>query len=87
MILDCSGAEEPSKKAAFHSTLDIHKADIVHGCELKLCHSMCTCELFFQNNTIFRIDRNINGGGVFVATTDRIMSHEIPDIYTECEMI
>ena len=35
----------------------------------------------------FRKDRNVNGGGVFVATSDRIISYEIPDIDTDCEII
>ena len=40
-----------------------------------------------MNYTVFRKDRNVNGGEVFVATSDRIISYEIPDLDTDCEMI
>ena len=32
-------------------------------------------------------DRNVNGGGVFVATPDRIISYEMPDLNTDSEII
>ena len=64
MIIGCNGVEGPSKQAAFLATLDIHKPDIVVGCESKLCDSMCTYELFPKNYTVFHKDRFVNGGGV-----------------------
>ena len=48
---------------------------------------MCSYEFFPKNCTIFREDSNVNGGGVFVATFDRIISYEIPDLDTDCEII
>ena len=48
---------------------------------------MCTYEFIPKNYTVFHRDRNVNGGGVFVATSDRIISYEIPDLDTDCEMI
>ena len=85
--MNCNGVKGPSKQAAFLATLDIHRPDIVLGCESKLCNSMCTYEFFPKNYTIFRKDCNVNGGGVFVATYDRIISYEIPDLDTDCEII
>ena len=87
MILDCNGVKGPSKQAAFHATLDVHKPDIVHGCESRLHISMYSYEFFPMNHTVFRKDRNVNGGGVIVATSDRKISYEIPDLDTDCEMI
>ena len=40
-----------------------------------------------MNYTIFRKDRNVNGDGFFVATSDRIISYEIPDLDTDCEIV
>ena len=40
-----------------------------------------------MNYTVIRKDHNVNGGGVFAATSDRIISYEIPDLDTDCEMI
>ena len=48
---------------------------------------MCTYEFFPKNNAGYRKDRNVNGGGVFVATSDRIISYEASDLDTDCEMI
>ena len=83
MIINCNGVKGPSKQAAFLAALDIHKPDIVLWCESKLCNSMCSYEFF----PTFRIDRNVNAGGVFVATSDRIIFYEIPDLDTDCEII
>ena len=87
MIIDCNGVKGPSKQAAFLAILDIYKPDIVLGCESRLCNSMCSHEFFPKNCTVFRKDRNVNGTGVFVATSDRIISYEIPDLDTDCEII
>ena len=87
LILICNGVKEPSKQAAFHATLDIHKPDIFLGCESSLSNSMCTYEFFPKNFTVFYKDLNVDGGGVFVATTDGIISYEILDLDTDCEMI
>ena len=44
-------------------------------------------EFFPRNYTDFRKDRNVNGGGVFVATSDRIISYEIPELDTDCQIV
>ena len=82
MIINCNGVKGPSKQAAFLATLDIHKPDIVFGCESKQCNSMCSYEFFPENYTIFFKDRNVNG-----ETSDRIISYEVPDLNTVCEII
>ena len=48
---------------------------------------MYTYEFFPKNNADFCKDRNVNGGGVFVATTDGIISYEIHDIDNDCGII
>ena len=85
MIINCNGVKVPSKQAAFLATLDIHKPDIVLGCESKLCNSICSYEFFPKNYTVFHKYRN--GDGVFVATSDRIISYGIPNLDTDCEII
>ena len=71
----------------FTEALDIHKADTVLWCESNVCNAMYTYEFIPKNYTIFCWDHNVDEGGVFVATTDRIMSYEIPDIDTDCEIV
>ena len=46
-----------------------------------------TYKFFPKNYTVFRKDRNVNGGGVFVAASDSRVSYEIPDLDTGCEII
>ena len=48
---------------------------------------MCSYEFFPKNYTIFRKDRNVIRGGVFFATSDRIISYEMPDLDADCEII
>ena len=48
---------------------------------------MCAYEFFPNNYTVFHKDRNVNGGGVFAATSDRILSYEIPDLDADCEIV
>ena len=79
MILNCNGVEGPSKQAAFHAALDIHKRDIVLVCESQLCNSMCNYEFFPNNYIVFRKDCNVSGVWAFVAASDRVISHEIPN--------
>ena len=74
MIINCNGDKGPSKQAAFLATLDIHKPDIVLGCESKVCNSICSYEFIPKDYAVFRKDRNVHGDGVFVATSDRIIS-------------
>ena len=40
MIMNCNGVKGPSKQAAFLAALDIHRPDVVLGCESKLCNSI-----------------------------------------------
>ena len=62
MILNCNGVKGLSNQAAFHVMLDVHKPDIVIGCESQLCNSMCTKEFFPKTYTVFRKDCNGSGG-------------------------
>ena len=48
---------------------------------------MCSYEFYPKNYTVFRKDRNVIGGGDFIATSERIISYEIPDLDTDCEII
>ena len=50
---------------------------------------MCTYEFIHENYTVFCKDHNgdVNGVGIFVATSDRIISYEIYDLDTDNEMI
>ena len=77
MNLNCNGVKGPSKQAAFHATLDIHKPDIVLGCEANYVIG-CTLMTSSLTITLCFVKRAMQMTGVFVATTDKIISYEIP---------
>ena len=83
MILKCNGVRGLSKQVAFRATLDIHNPDVL-WCESTLCNSVCTYKFIPKNYSAFYKDCYVNGG---VASTDRIISYEIPDLDTDYEMI
>ena len=49
---------------------------------------MCTYEFLTENSTILCKELyNVDGGGVFVAASDSIISYEIPELDTEWEIV
>ena len=65
--LNCNGLKSSAKKSDFHALLDLHEPDIVLGCESKIDSTIPTYSIFPDTYEIFRKDRTLNGGGVFIA--------------------
>jgi len=72
-IINCNGLKGASRRIEFQALLDLHQPDIVLGCESKLDKEIPTYSVFPQNFTVFRNDRNCNGGGVFQAINSDIV--------------
>ena len=87
VIMNCNGVGGPSGQAAFLAALDVHRPDVVLGCESRLCDSVCICGFFPGSCTVFRRDRCVDGGFVFVAASDGMVSYEIPELDTDCGMV
>ena len=87
MIINCNSLKSTAKQAAFRSTVEQHRPDIIMGCESKIDVSMPTYSLFSDNYTVYRRDRNIYGGGVFLATRDILISDSSPQFDSDCEII
>lgn len=87
MVINCNGLKSSAKQAAFRASVEYHRPDIIMGCESKIDNKMHTYSLFPDNYTVYRKDRNANGGGVFVATKDTLISDNLPNLDSDCEII
>lgn len=86
MIVNCDGLHWPKRKAAFHATVNELKPDVIFGCESKLDPNIPTYSVFPEEYNITRKDRNANGGGVFVACRDNLITTDRPDLDAPCEV-
>ena len=68
--------KSPTKKAEFQALIDLHKPDIVLGCESKLDSTIPTYSVFPSTYDIFRKDWTLHGGGVFIGVRNDIIATE-----------
>ena len=86
--LNCNGLKSSAKKSDFHALLDLHEPDIVLGCESKIDSTIPTYSIFPDTYEIFRKDRTLNGGGVFIAIRNDLAAvHEHRLDSDQCEII
>ena len=87
MLINCNGLKGLDKQAAFRASVEHHDPDIIFGCESKISPEKATYSIFPQNYTIYRKDRDSNGGGVFLAVKDTLICADIPDLNSNCEVV
>lgn len=87
MIINCNGIKSVGKQAVFRATIDQYQPDIVLGCESKLSGNIATYDVFPENYTVCRKDRSENGGGVFIATKDSLITQSEPSLDSDCEIV
>ena len=64
------------------------KPDVIIGTETWIDSSVKTVELFPPQYTVYRKDRNRNGGGVLIAISNSLSSNEVPELSIDgCELI
>ena len=83
-----------SKKKGFDHLLDRTKPDIIFGTESWLGNTVKDHEVFPDGYSVYRKDRKQvtgkkkkAGGGVFVAVRDIMLSTQISDFQTDCEIV
>ncbi|XP_072036924.1 uncharacterized protein [Amphiura filiformis] len=86
MLVNCDGLHWSKRKADFHARVNDLAPDLIFGCESKLSPDMPTYSIFPDNYNIIRKDRDSNGGGVFIATKENIISVENPEYDSDCEI-
>ena len=87
MIINCNCLKGPSLFSEFQILLDFHKPNIILGCESKLDCEVPTYSFFPPTHSVFRKDRNRNGGGVFQAIKSEIVCEEMPNFGKDCEIL
>ena len=87
MIINCNSLKGPSRFSEFQVLRDFHKPDIILNCESKLDCEVPTYSVFQPTYSVFRKDRNLNGGGEFQATKSEIVCEEMPNFENDCEIL
>ena len=75
MIVNCRSIK--ANNSDFLSTVDDFQPDCILGSESWLDHSIYNAEVFPINYNIYRRDRNIHGGGVFIAVSNDYISSNV----------
>ena len=75
-----------NKQAELEAFLDSHNIDLLLGTESHLDESLTNSEIFPSHYHVYKKDRNINGGDVFILVEESIPSSQIPSS-TPCELI
>ena len=87
MVLNCRSLKSTSKQAEFHVLIDEVKPDIICGTESHLNDSISSNEIFPNGYEIFRKDRDLHGGGVFIAVSNKYIASSMPELDTNCELL
>jgi hypothetical protein len=80
-VLNCRSIR--GKTALFETFLDSENSDIIFGTESWLGPNISSSEVFPNHFQVFRRDRNLNGGGVFIAIKNTIPCFERTDLRQE----
>ena len=84
LIMNCQSII--GKRAIFDNLIDCYKPEIVVGTEPWLKPSISNSEVFPTSFQVFRRDRLISHGGVFIACDKTLNWQEIP-LETDCETV
>ena len=75
-----------NKQSELVTFLNLHNIDILCQTESRLDETILNSELFTQNFNVFRNDRNIHGGGVFIMVKDALLSSQV-NTGASCEIV
>ena len=76
-----------TKQGQLYNLLDSTKPDIIFGTETWLDPSIKDSHIFPPGYNIFRNESNLNGGGVYIAVRDNLISSPVPALQTDCEIV
>ena len=74
MLINCNGIKGTKNKIKFQAAISHHKPDIIFGCESKLDENTASYSVFSEEYEVYRKDRTVNGGGVFLAVRNGIIA-------------
>ena len=85
IVVNCQGIK--NKPAELQAAVEHTNPDVIFGSETHIDSSVNTAEVFPKGYTVYRKDRNLQGGGVFLAVKDCFTSCSIPDADTTSELV
>ena len=86
-IININFPSARGKYAEIIHLVDSLKPDIILGCETWLDKDISDNEVIPDIYTLYRKDRNKNGGGVLIAVRTNLKSFIVPELTTDCEII
>ena len=86
-MINCNSLVSENKRIEFKTLVDHHNPDIIFGCESKLDSSIATYSIFPENYAVYRKDRTLDGGGVFLCIKDSYVCQEQPNFDSDGELI
>ena len=85
MSLNCCSLRSLSKRLDFQLMVATYKPDIINASETHIDNLILSSEILGGNYTIFRKDRNLNGGGVLTAVSNKIIATHESNLDSNCE--
>ena len=79
--LNCRSVRSSSKRNQLAALITEHNVDIIIGCESHLDSSIPSSEILPPHYRIYRKDRSLGGGGVFIGIRNHINASEESFIY------
>eukprot|EP00745_Piridium_sociabile_P041733 TRINITY_DN82982_c0_g1_i5.p1 TRINITY_DN82982_c0_g1~~TRINITY_DN82982_c0_g1_i5.p1 ORF type:complete len:1008 (+),score=211.04 TRINITY_DN82982_c0_g1_i5:126-3026(+) len=86
-VLNVNFHSAVGKRAEIFNLIESTKPDIIIGTETWMDSGIKDSEVFPDQYTLYRRDRNREGGGVLVAVRDSLKSAREPELETMCEII
>ena len=87
MSINCCGLRSLSKRLDFQLMVATYKPDIINANETHINNSILSSEILGGNYTIFRKDRNLNGGGVLTAVSNKLIATHESNLDSNCEAV
>ena len=87
LSLNCCSLRSLSKRLDFQHMVTTYKPDIINANETHIDSSILSSEILGGNYSIFRKDRNLNGGGVLIAVCNKLIATHESNLDSNCEAV
>ena len=87
MFVNCRSLKSERKRHDFQELIETHQPDIICGQESHIDSTFTNGEIFPLRYNVSRKDRDIHGGGVFIAVSNKYISTTEYSLDTDCEII
>ena len=87
LIVNCRSLKSERKKLQFQELIATHNPDVICGQESHIDNTFTNGEIFPDRYNVSRKDRDVNGGGVFVAVSEKFVSTTEYHLDSACEIM